>query len=248
MARRRPPRPPRSSIGQVPRPSRGISRPSFSTIVGAGVTVAPIPSDPAGRPAGVAPRPGPPPTPARGRRPAAPPPRPRRRSARSTTRSASSNSTSRRRAARRDPTRRRHQRRELEQPSRAVEVAAEPSRALHRLRDVGDGPVAPPADLIPEEPEPPRDARPDSPSATTPRTAPSPRRTGVISITKRPSAAPRAPSGTDRAARARQPGGHWPRRPARSSGRDGRRRRAAAVEMDAHGGRADQWRIPGSNR
>ena len=29
-----------SSIGQVPRPSRGISRPSFSTIVGAGVTVA----------------------------------------------------------------------------------------------------------------------------------------------------------------------------------------------------------------
>ena len=52
-------------------------------------------------------------------------------------------------------------------------VVAQAARALDRLGEVGDDAVAPAADLVAKEPEPPGGSRPNCSSATTPRSAPS---------------------------------------------------------------------------
>jgi hypothetical protein len=78
-------------------------------------------------------------------------------------------------------------RRQLEHPSRVLEISGEPQWAVDCLSDIGNDPVAPAADLVAEDPEASSASAGDRTFADDATPSPSPSGTGACSITKRPS-------------------------------------------------------------
>ena len=127
------------------------------------------------------------------------------------------------------PDRRRHLRHELEQPTRAIGIVAQPARALDRLLDVRNDPVPPAPDLVAEEAEGvgprvlrrhPRRRR----RVRSRRPTPVPARSRIVPRARTPAGqSGRGRSDLDGRATRRPL-----RRPSRSAVRSDRRRRAAA--------------------